>query len=123
MTSKAEGITCHGLYAIIENLQAGAQILDATGARKLALRLEYLLPKVLAAEHRWWRREGLDRILPAVARKVGPQDIELIGLCILISDQSVAPTYVRLRVSDEANEIERLECKLGEPGDGDSGLL
>ncbi len=122
MTSKAEAKTCHGLREIVDELQQGAQIPDSVGFRESLSGLEYLLPEVLAAEHHWWRYEGFDGILPAVARKVGPQEIEVIGVCILISDQSVTPIYVRLGLSSEADEIAWLECKVGEPGDRDGGL-
>jgi hypothetical protein len=79
---------------------------DSPVLQEFLLGLEYLLPPVMAAKHRWWQYEGLDGILPAVTRKVGPLEIEVIGPRILISDQSLAPVYVHLCVSSEKDEIE-----------------
>ena len=122
MTSNREAITCHGLRMILDEVAPGDRVPDCAGLRDLLSGLEYLLPEVLAAEHRWWRYEGFDGILPVVARKVSPREIEVNGLCILISDQSVTPIQVRLGIASEADEIASLECKVGEPGDGAGGL-
>jgi hypothetical protein len=46
----------------------------------------------------------------------GIHEIEIIGLCILISDQTLTPLHIRLYISPEEDEIVWLECKLGEMG-------
>jgi len=68
------------------------------------------------------QHESLDGTLSAVTRKIGPREIEVIGFCVLMSDQSLAPVYVRLCISSEEDEIASIECRVGEPGDGAGGL-
>jgi len=59
----------------------------------------------------------------AVARKTAPEEAEFFGLCILMTDQSWAPFHLRLRVSTQGDKIEWLECRLGESGTGNGGML
>jgi hypothetical protein len=60
--------------------------------------------------------EALDGILSLVARKTGRLEAEILGLCILLSDQSVTPLHVRLQIGIYNDEITWLECRLGERG-------
>jgi hypothetical protein len=46
---------------------------------------------------------------------------ELTGMCILITDQTLTPFQVGLRVAATADGIEWVHCRLGERADG--GLL
>ena len=93
-----------------------------TSLEELLSALEYLLPPVLAEEHRWWRFEGLDGIIPHLARKNGPSEAEVLGLCILISDQTLTPLHVRVGIAQDVDEIAWLDCKIGEPGSSNGGL-
>ena len=73
-----------------------------------------MLPEV----HGEWGNESLDGILPLVARKTAVRELEIVGHCILISDQTLAPFQHSLRIAPgDADEIARLELRLGERGE------
>lgn len=76
--------------------------------------LEFYLPAVLREIHACWKYESLDGVLHELAVKTGARQVEIAGLCILISDQTLTPFHVRLRYSADVDEIEWLDCRLGE---------
>ncbi len=84
--------------------------------------IEHVLEDALAQEHPFWQSEFLDGILPAFARKTGPCEAEILGLCVLISGQTVAPIRVCIAVARDVDRIAWLECKLGQKGNGAGGL-
>jgi hypothetical protein len=71
---------------------------------------------VLQEIHPEWKRESLDGIYPEIARKSGEFEIEIAGLCILISDQALTPFHLLLQINPDRNEVSWLDCKLGEAG-------
>lgn len=79
--------------------------------------LEYFIPDVLAEVHYEWRREGLDGVLPLRARKVSELEAELVGHCILISDQTVVPFHLRLQIDPSEDKVSWLELRLGQRGE------
>jgi hypothetical protein len=87
---------------------------DSEDLRHVLSGLEWFLPEVLREVHREWRGEGLDGIYPALAKKVGDGEIEIVGLCCFISDQTLTPLYVRLQLDATQGEVAWLECWLGE---------
>jgi hypothetical protein len=89
MISKYEKIISRGLRSIIDGFKDGAQIEESREFSNLLTELEFYLPGVLGEVHKEWKYEGLDGILPIIARKIGPGEIEIIGSCILISDQTM----------------------------------
>ena len=121
-TSNAEAIACRALRAALDDVEPGSPIPDSETFREFLSALERVLPDALAQEQPYWQYESLDGILPEVARKTNPREAEILGLCVLISDQTLTPVHVRIAVSGNADEIAWLDCKLGEKGDGSGGL-
>jgi hypothetical protein len=76
--------------------------------------LEYFVEQVLREVHPEWRHESLDGILPEVMRKTSDNELELAGMCILISDQTLTPLYLRLQLDTVEDAISWFECRLGE---------
>jgi len=91
----------------------GESILDRPPLKEVCSLLEWYIPGVLCERHPEWRREGLDGVIPALAQKTGKREAEIYGLCILISDQTLAPCHLRLRIG-AADSIKWLELRLGE---------
>jgi hypothetical protein len=52
------------------------------------------IPEVLREIHSEWKYESLDGIYPEIARKNGDLEIEIIGLCIFIQDQTLTPLHL-----------------------------
>jgi hypothetical protein len=123
MASKTEEALSRSLRSILDGLTEGEAIGDSEDFRHVLSDLEFFLPAILGEIHREWKDESLDRVLSAAARKTGPGEAEIIGLCILISDQTLTPIHVRLQVSPSSDEITWLECSVGERGDGRAGML
>lgn len=100
----------------------GSVIPDNAELRDFLSGLEFVLPDLLAEQHRWWRFESLGGVVPQVARKAGSREAEVLGLCILMSDQTLTPIQVRMAIAEDADKIDWLECKIGEPGSANGGL-
>lgn len=116
MASSLEQNLSRSLRAILADLPDGARIPDSEQFREVTSGLEYLLPEVLREIHPEWRHESLDGILPLVARKTREDEAEIVGMCILITDQTVTPLYLHLQIDPAADEVSWLECRLGERG-------
>jgi hypothetical protein len=78
--------------------------------------LEFFIPEVLRELYPEWDQESLDGIIPIVARQSG-EEVELFGLCVIISDQTLTPIHLGLQVSSTSDEVSWLECRLGERGE------
>jgi hypothetical protein len=84
------------------------------GFDELQSALERFLPAVLCDGYpAQWRYESFDGFRFAVARKTGPFEAELLGLCLLISDQTWTPLHVQLRASADADSIPWVLCRVG----------
>jgi hypothetical protein len=123
VTSKTEELIARSLRACLAGLVENAAIEESEDFHRLMNGLEFYLPAVLNEVHSEWRDESMDGFHLVVARKTGPREAEFIGLCILISDQTLTPIHVRLRMAASENEIEWLECKVGESGEGTGRMV
>lgn len=102
------------LRAVLRGLCVGDSAPDSEDLRLLLSALEFYLPAVLRAVHATWKHESLDGLFSELARMSDERELEIAGNCILISDQTVTPYHVRLCLAPLADEIEALDCKLGE---------
>ena len=116
-------MACQSLRAALAPLAVGSFIEPSEDRRSFESALEFLIPARLQDEYRWWRYESFDGFLFTVARKVGPHEAEFVGLCLLISDQSWTPLHLRLRVSPDDDALDSMECKVGEVGEGNGGMV
>jgi hypothetical protein len=123
MTSTPEETASRCLRTVLVSISAGSTISASDEFSTFQSALERVIPSTLEVEYPWWRHESLDAFRFAVARKVGPEEAEFIGLCLLISDQTWAAMYLRLRVASQSDKIEWLECRLGESGTGNGGMV
>jgi hypothetical protein len=117
MVSIAEQNVVRSLRAILADYSAGADITRAKRLREVISYLEYFIPEVLCEIHQKWDHEGLDGVLPIVARKVGDRELAIAGHCTLISDQSLAPLEICLRLSAVDDVVSWLICKLDQRGE------
>lgn len=116
MVSKAEEIVSRLLRAILAGIATGETIPDSAEFRDALSGLELFLPPVLAEVHSEWTGESLDGIYPHVAHKTGEEEAEILGLCCLMSDQTLTPIHLRLQLSSATDEVSWLELRLGEKG-------
>lgn len=113
------------LYAVSDQLNVVLQLglpdrelLVSQECRLLLSGLEVLLSALLRRKFDAREWESLDGILPARIR-TSPTGLDIVGLAVLISDQSTTPIHVELK--SEAGTI-ALFGQLGEPGSGELGL-
>jgi hypothetical protein len=118
MASKAEEIASRELRKILAGVPTGATIEESQEFQHALAAFEWFLPTVLAEIHPEWTRESLDGIYPHVAHKTGEGEAEILGLCCLMSDQTLTPIHIRLQISANTDEISWLELQLGEKGQG-----
>jgi hypothetical protein len=83
--------------------------------------LELLIPQLLREEYPEWERESLDGFFLSTVNKLDERSAELVGTCILISDQTVTPFVLRFAVSDTGS-FRSFRLRLGAPGGGPLGI-
>lgn len=84
--------------------------------------LELYLPQLLRAHYSKWRTESLDGIFVARALKSSTVAAQLVGTCILISDQTVTPFMLDIGLSAAGDSVGKVRLVLGEPGTGTLGV-
>ena len=119
--SKSELIVCERLRPILASMPSDAAIAHFGNRRQALTALDFYLPEVLRQSHPEWEHESLDGIYPEVARKTGVDELEIIGLCKIISDQTLTPIHLRLQLDSVADAVSWLDCRLGESAAG--GML
>jgi len=92
----------------------GEQLVDDEDLQFAMAGLEWYLPGILCEVYPEWCTYTLDGILPTRTCKTGLYAPDVIGLCILINDQTTMPIRVRLKISPAVDEITWLECMIGE---------
>ncbi len=109
--------------AVTSGVVLGATFTMPPGQR-LCSRLEVFLPRVLTERSPKWKWESLDGFFIARATRTGPAGVELVGTCILMSDQTVTPFLVQLDATraDGTLTLEVPRLVLGEPGGGQLGI-
>ncbi len=113
-TSAAESRLCRALRRLLASLPRQSAIRESEEFRDVLVSLEFFIPEVLREIHQDWEDESLDGVLPAVARKLGNDEIEIVGHCILISDQTLTPFHLRLQLDPTEEAASWLECRLRE---------
>jgi hypothetical protein len=116
MASQAEQIVGRSLRTILAGVPNGESIADSEHLRDLLSGMEFFIPEVLRDFHHEWYADFLDDFIPVVARKTGEQEAEFLGLCILISDQTLTPIHLRLQVSRQATRCCGLSAGLAKKG-------
>ncbi|GGJ19399.1 hypothetical protein [Deinococcus roseus] len=109
------------LTACLEQTAVGAEF-KVEPAADLSSALEFYLPQLLSQHHSEWEWESLDGVLTTSAIKLDADTAELSGMCILISDQTVTPFFIRLQLSSSHDSIAAYRVLLGEPGGGRLGI-
>lgn len=118
MNATLETRLAETLRGAIDGLAIGDTIPDSPQLQRILSALEFYLPAVLRQAHGDWKHESLDGVFCELARKTAETRAEIAGLCVLISDQTLTPYHVKWRVASERDEIEWLECMLGEVRNG-----
>lgn len=83
--------------------------------------LELFVPQVLRREFREWETESLDGFFIAEVGQSSDRTVSLVGLTILVSDQSLTPFHVGLHLATDSS-LECADILLGERGGGVLGI-
>ncbi len=122
MASKTEEILSRALRTILADLSTGANIPASEQFRRDVLTsLCWWLPSIFGEVFPEWSGMCLDGIYPALARKTGDGEAEILGQCIFIEDQTLTPIHLRLQLAPAADEVSWLEFKVGERLEGKPG--
>lgn len=104
----------------LERVPVGSSLpIDSSAA--LCDILELLVPELLRRRYPEWQEESIDGFFFSSAVKNDAVSAELKGTCILISDQTVTPFSLSIRLS-VPHRFETLRIRLGEPGGGPLGI-
>ena len=112
MVSKAEQLVSSSLRAALAGLPQGASIGHSESFQAALVGLERFITECLGEIDA--DCDSLDGVVPLLARKLKEGEAEILGVGILIADQTYSPLHLRLRVSPYADEISWFECRLGE---------
>lgn len=115
-TPDLERLAASQLASCLEQTAIGSP-LAIDSASNLCDTLELLIPEVLRREHSEWERESLDGFFFATTVKNDAESADLAGTCILISDQTVTPFLLSVRLAGIA-AFRNFRIRLGEPGEG-----
>ena len=109
------------LKELVRGVRVG-ELFTVPPSSDISSSLELFLPQLLLRGYPEWANETLDGIFVARAQKTGPAAVQLVGTCILISDQTVTPFLVDLELSPTATAVAAFRVLLGEPGGGPLGI-
>jgi hypothetical protein len=116
MASRLQRSISRSLRKILADIPKGASIPESKQFHDIMGDLEFFLPAVLRVIYSEWNQESLDGVFPILARKTGDVEVEILGVCIIISDQRYTPFHLRLQIGASADEVYWFECRLGERG-------
>jgi secondary thiamine-phosphate synthase enzyme len=113
------------LRAILGKLPVGSVVSNewSEHLREFFTHLQFYLPALLRVAYADWEWESLDGFSTLTARKIGPNEASIEGLCILISDYTMTPFRFRFRFDDDprGRSLASLKLELGERTE--SGLV
>jgi hypothetical protein len=109
-----ESNVCKRLRALLASLPIQAMIEESEDLTMVLVSLGWLVAEVMLEVHPEWKYENLDDIYPELSQKIGENEIEIIGLCNLMSDQSLTPLHLGLQIDPKEDTVSWLECWLGE---------
>lgn len=112
--SNVENRFSRSLLVALADLPDGTYLSNSEQLRDALSALEYLIPTVIGEIHPEMAGQALDGVLPAVTRKTGDREIEMLGHVNFITDQTLTPFHLRLQLSLSGEEISWLELRLGE---------
>ena len=115
MPSTAEKTLSRALRVILADLPEGAAIPESEQFQSVLSGLEWFIREVLAEIYpEWEEREALDGVYSHTATKTGMEEVEILGICIFLTDQTIAPIRLRLQIAHSSDEVSWLECRVGE---------
>ncbi len=116
--SATEQRVCDLLRPMLRSSLVGEAIATPANDAYVFGPFEIFLSSVLCEVHAEWRRESLDGIYPRLFRKTAAREIELIGMAVFISDQTLTPLHLRLQLSRDYDCVSWMELRLGERVEG-----
>lgn len=112
--SKAEAVLCARFADVLSSVPLNSESWTSGAFREVLSALEFFIPEVLRGKYDEWRYESLDGIYPARVRRSGNREVEIVGICCLISDQTLTPLRLKIELSQTNAHIAWMECLLGE---------
>jgi hypothetical protein len=119
--SSLETIVAHQLSTLLDKSATGLAI-DLTPYPELFDSLERFIPHLLSLRYPEWEWESLDGLYTVMAQRLDSETAEFAGMCILISDQTITPFFIRLTLTTLHDSIASYRVSLGESGSGRLGI-
>jgi hypothetical protein len=77
--------------------------------------LECFIEAIFAEAYpEWDDYECLDGVIPLAAQKVAEDEAAIFGIGTIMSDQTLAPFYLRLQLETSSDTVSWVDCRLGE---------
>ena len=120
--TKAEAALVRELAVALADAAIGDEV-TLLPSSDICASLELVLPAILRASHPAWTRESLDGVFVAKAVKSATIGVRLVGVGVLISDQTVTPLYAELEAGSPGDAtLSSFDVRVGEPGEGTLGI-
>lgn len=101
---------------VLSQIPVNSTIPESDAFHDVLSSLEYFIPEIFREIYHEWKYESLDGVLAGTGLKTNNHEAKIAGLAIIISDQTITPVLVHLRIAPDKDEIVWFECKLGELG-------
>jgi hypothetical protein len=106
--------TCKLIRDALLQLNVGETISESGVLNDILSGLERLIPSFLSVQFEFWKHESLDGIFPLKVLKIDINELYLIGMCVLISDQTIIPVCLTIKLNNDNDTINSFKCKIGE---------
>ncbi len=117
-----DSILAGAVRTLLDGVAVGAEISPSAARDHVASILERFVPQVLGDDFSAWQRESLDAVYPSSCRKSASHEVEVLGICCIMSTQSLAPLWLRLSIDARADSIVAADVRLGVRGSDPLGL-
>lgn len=114
MAEEFEKLVCQHCRLLIEKIEYGIDIDEDSNTADLLKLLETIVSRELRKKYSDWKYESLDGIYSGHITMTDLHQINIIGMCILTSDQTLVPIYINIKLSDKRDEVVWINCNLAE---------
>ncbi len=108
------GRVCKETAFLIQKKTEDITLIDIIDSTKLPSLLEVFITLELREKYEEWKYESLDGIYSGNISLEDSNQLNLVGMCILTSDQSVVPIYISIKVSDDFDEVLWIKGKIAD---------
>jgi len=114
MASNTEKTACNYLCKALKMYENGETMQGCEELQYALSILEVTIPEILSEKYSFWKDEYLDALFEEKSLRREEDEFEFFGMCRLMSDQTLTPLYVWVKMNQAREAFESVQIKLGE---------